>query len=781
MQEIRGYCPLCISRCGSISRVDAGRLVEVRPDPQHPTGGSFCIKGRAAPELVHSERRLLYPLMRSRPKGDPNPGWQRVSWDAALDYAAERMRIAAEVHGPESVVFGVTTPSGTAVADAFAWIHRLAHAFGSPNVLFATENCNWHKDHATALTFGSPIGTPDFERTGCMLLWGFNPATSWPAYARAATAARRRGARLIVVAPRRAGLAASADQWLPVRPGTDAALALAIAGVMIEEGWYDEGFLTAWSNGPLLVRDDNGRFLRERTREAAGSQPCLLAWDAERGCTVAFDPTTGAYLGEPAQRLALRGAFVLHDGAGPVRCRPAFEHFAARCAEYPPERAAELTGVPAAQIRATAELLHHARPVSYYHWAGVCQQGQATQAGRAIGLLYALTGSFDAPGGNVRFATPPLNDVLGFDLLSATQLAKALGSEERPLGPPSKGWVTSRDFAQAALRSRPYPVRGLLSFGANPLLTKPHTPQLEPALKGLDFFVHADMFENPSARYADLLLPVASPWERGGLAPGFQLGQAGSAWLQLRQPVLEPLGESRSDTAIVFALAQRLGLGADFFHGDQRGGLRHVLAPSGVSLEDLEAEPGGIRVTGGGAVSGYREQGLATPTRRLEVYCERLLEAGDAPVPDYRAGVQDAGAAYPLHLTSAKWPHFCHSQHHALPSLRAKNPEPLVELHPQLAARHGIGDGNWVLIRSPIARMRARARLTEAIASDTVCAQYGWWESAPGLGLPGYGLAEANFNALIDDEGYDRASGSNPLKGYPCAIEPATAGPGGET
>jgi hypothetical protein len=106
---------------------------------------------------------------------------------------------------PRSLAFGVATPSGTAVADSFAWIHRLAHACHSPNLVFATENCNWHKDFAPAYTFGAGIGMPDYQHTGCILLWGFNPATSWLAQATAVRQAQKRGAKLIVVDPRRAG------------------------------------------------------------------------------------------------------------------------------------------------------------------------------------------------------------------------------------------------------------------------------------------------------------------------------------------------------------------------------------------------------------------------------------------------------------------------------------------------------------------------------------------------------------------------------------------------
>ena len=763
MHEIRGYCPLCISRCGAISSVEDGRLIGVRPDPEHPTGGSFCIKGRAAPELVHSERRLLHPLMRTRPKGEGDPGWRRVSWEEALTFTAERMRASADRHGAESVVFGVTTPSGTAVADAFGWIHRLAHAFGSPNVLFATENCNWHKDFGSALTFGSNIGIPDFEHTGCMLFWGFNPSTSWPAFAREAAQARRRGARLIVVDPRRVGLAASADQWLAVRPGTDGVLALSIAGELIENGWYDADFIARWSNGPLLVRADNGRFVRT-------DGDALMVWDAGRQRTLAYDPASGRYPDGPPERAALFGDRVVRVRGLPVRCRPAFQCLAERCAQYPPARAAALCGLPEDQIRETARLLHASGPVSFFHWAGICQQVDATQTARAIGLLHALTGDFGARGGNRRFAAPPLNDIMGLDLLPPERLGMTLGRAERPLGPPARGWVTSRDFARAVLDAEPYPVRGLLSFGANPLLTKPNTPTLVPALRALDFYVHADMFLNPTADDADLVLPVASPWERDGLAAGFQLGERGSAWLQYRQAVLPPMGESRSDTAIVFALAERLGLGDRFFDGDQGAGLRHQIAPTGISLEELERHPEGLALPLVTEDRPYRHHGFATPTRRLELYSEALLDAGQSPLPTFEIDRLPVSATYPLRLTTAKSPYYCHSQQHALPALRGKLPEPLVELGPELAEREGIAEGDWVRIQSTVGSMRARARITAGIAADSLCAQYGWWESCTDLGLPDYAIDRFNYNALIDDERFDPASGSNAMRGYPCSI-----------
>ncbi len=104
-ERVQGYCALCISRCGSIAVVEDGRFVALEPDPSHPTGQALCAKGRAAPELVYHPDRLLHPVKRTRPKGETDPGWQRISWDEALDLTASRLRQIADRSGPESVVF----------------------------------------------------------------------------------------------------------------------------------------------------------------------------------------------------------------------------------------------------------------------------------------------------------------------------------------------------------------------------------------------------------------------------------------------------------------------------------------------------------------------------------------------------------------------------------------------------------------------------------------------------------------------------------------------------
>lgn len=744
IERVRGYCALCRSRCGAISVVEDGRLVALEPDPAHPTGQALCAKGRAAPELVHHPDRLLYPMRRTRPKGDADPGWERIGWEEALDRVTSALRRIADGHGPEAVAFAVTSPSGTAISDAAPWIDRFISAFGSPNNCYGTEVCNWHKDHATRYTFGAGIAAPDFAETGCVLYWGHNPSTSWLTHATGAVAARKRGARLIVVDPRRAGLAAKADLWLRVRPGSDGALALGVAGVMIDEGWFDRDFVRAFSNGPLLVREDTGRFVTDGDR--------LVAWDGRNGRPVRYDPATRTY-DAPSGDLALDGRCVV----GGVACRPAFALYAELCRRYTPERVEAITWVPAAQVRAAARMLWDARPVSYYCWTGVGQTTNATQTDRAIALLYALTGSFEAPGGNVTFPRVPTADVSGAGLMPAAQRAKALGLDARPLGPARSGWITADDLYRAVLDGDPYRVRALVGFGANLAVTRADSRRGRAALAALEFTVYADLFMTPTTAFADIVLPVTTAWEHENLKVGFEVSAEAESLVQLRPRVVAPRGEARSDTAIVFELAQRLGFGQEFWDGDVERAWRAQLAPSGLSLDELRATPGGVRVPLAPRYRRYTDDGFATPSRKVEIYSQVFLDHGEAPLPEYVEPALTPTTRHPLILTCAKLPQYCHSQHRNLPSLRRRVPDPELQIHPGTAAARGIADGDWVVIETPDGEIRARARFDESLDARVVCGQHGWWN-------------DGNYNEAIGNAAADPISGSIPHRAYVCEV-----------
>jgi anaerobic selenocysteine-containing dehydrogenase len=774
--EIRtpAFCTQCRSRCGCLAVVRDRRLVAVEPLSGHPSGAKLCPKGKAAPELVHHPERLTRPLRRTAPKTASDPGWRPISWDQALREIAERMCAIRDRHGAEQVAFSVTTPSGTHISDSISWIERLIRAYGSPNTIYGTEICNWHKDFATRLTFGHDIGTPDFAHTDCVLLWGNNPATTWLARAGEISKATKRGARMIVVDPRPTVHARRADCWLRVAPGTDQALALGLAHLLIESGRIDHRFLAEWTNGPFLVRSDTGRFLREADVAAGGRPDVLFGCRAEGGELLRYDAARGAWL-DDIGGMALRATAEVAAPDGPSACRSAFDLYAAAAAAYPPGRVARDTGVPAAVLREAADILAGSPSIAYYAWNGVGQSVTATQTDRAIALLYALTGGYGRAGGNVPGGAAPFADISGGDLLSPGQRAKALGSSGRPMGPALSGWVTARDVYRAVLEHDPYPVRMLVSFGTNLLASQPDTERAKSALEALEFHVHADFFLNPSARHADIVLPVATSWEREGLRPGFDVGLEGLRRVQLRPAVVPPVGEARSDTDIVLALARMLGFEDRFFGCDADRGHDHVLAPAGLSVQRLRAAPDGIELAATVPLQAYAARrddgapvGFPTPTRKVEIYSERLAESGYAPVPSLDPNeLPRRNAEFPLRLGCAKTVAYCHSQHRNIASLRRLMPDPVVEMSPEVAEARGIARGDWVRITTQLGSVVARAKLVPDLAPDAVFAQHGWWVEGPD---------DTNLNRVIDTRRADPISGSLPMRCSWCHIAKLTAG-----
>jgi anaerobic selenocysteine-containing dehydrogenase len=378
------------------------------------------------------------------------------------------------------------------------------------------------------------------------------------------------------------------------------------------------------------------------------------------------------------------------------------------------------------------------------------------------------------------------------DLLAPEQRAKALGLSVRPLGPSRWEFVTSGEVYGAALEARPYKVRGLVGFGANLVMAHADSGRARDALTSLDFMVHTDLFMNPTAALADVVLPVASAFESGALRVGFEVSEAAQAHVQLRRRVVPPRGQSRADIEIVFDLARRLGFGDRFFGGDIEAGWRHQLAPSGVSLEALRAEPRGLRVP---VVTRHRKYsmikdgvatGFATPSRRIELYSEELLNRGYPPLPEYEEprvsprSRPDLATRFPLVLTSTKDTHFCETQDRSIPSLRRRAPDPQVEIHPDLAAMRGIVAGDWVRIESPVGSIRARARLNVSLDRNVVCGQHGWWEACQEIGAPGYdpfGPEGANLNLVIDRREVDPVSGTVPHRSFICDVVLAVSQP----
>ena len=781
-RRIAGFCALCRSRCGSVSVVRDGVFLRQEPNPDHPTGKALCLKGKAAAEIVHNTQRLTHPLRRTAPKGAADPGWEAIGWDEALRTIGERLGALRTAHGAETVAFSVTTPSGSPISDGIKWIERLVTAFGSPNLARGTEICNWHKDFNHAYTFGRGIGSPDFRNADCIVLWGHNPSATWLDHATAVAEAKARGARLIVIDPRATGFATRADHWLRVRPGADGALALSIAHEMIQRGRFDAAFLARWSNGPFLVRADTGRFLQRGDLDGSGSGD-LVALD-EKGGLLFYDPALRGYRGEGAAPVLIRDAVLLGRDGADLRCRTAFGLYADLCARHDAATTQAVTSIPPEAVRAAAYTLSAGGPVSYYTWSGISQHINAAQTDRAIALLFALTGSFDGRGGNLDFTHHQTNDLSGGSLMPPGRLARCISAADHPLGPARKGWIGSDALYRAILQAEPYAIRGLVGFGANLLLSHASPERGREALRALDFFVQCDVVMTPTAELADIVLPVNTPWEREALRVGFEVSQEAEELIQLRPAMVPSLGESRSDAEIVLGIAHSLGMEEQFFGGSLDAGHDHVLAHTGLTVAALRARQEGIRLPLRTRYRKYETEGFATPTGRLEIYSEPFLDHGYDPLPVFRDGLaivrEAAGETgrYPLILSSAKLPYYCHSQHRHVPSLRRRMPHPEALLSAGAAAARGIVDGDAVVLSTPAGEAVMRARIDDTLDGRVVFASYGWWQGNDALGLPPSGIwgeRGSNYNILISDDAIDPISGAAPHRAYPCELRPLDA------
>jgi anaerobic selenocysteine-containing dehydrogenase len=222
-----------------------------------------------------------------------------------------------------------------------------------------------------------------------------------------------------------------------------------------------------------------------------------------------------------------------------------------------------------------------------------------------------------------------------------------------------------------------------------------------------------------------------------------------------------------------------------FFGGDVEAGWRHQLAPSGVTVEQLRAEPGGIRVP---LTTKYRKyadrvddvpRGFGTPSGKVELFSETFARHGYPPLPEYaEPGISprsrpDLAERFPLVLTCAKSLWFCETQHRNVASLRRAVPDPVVEIHPDTAAARGIAAKDWVLIETPMGGVRARAKLNAKLDPRVVCGQHGWWQGSAESGLPGYpvvGPGSANLNLVLSQTPSDPVGGSSPLRASLCEI-----------
>ncbi|HDM09087.1 MAG TPA: molybdopterin oxidoreductase, partial [Desulfobacteraceae bacterium] len=260
---VKSHCRMCHGGCGVLVYVKDGKAVKISGDPDCPINhGTLCAKAFASIQLAYHPERLTYPVRRVGPKGSGK--WERISWDEALDTIAEKILQYKDEYGAESIVMGYGTGR-----ENEAVIYRFANLLGTPNVLTAGHFCYGPRVATGIITCGSnPV--VDYENhPRCIMVWGNNIVISNPDEYKGEpfSVAVDKGAKLIVVDPRFTRIAARADVWLQLRPGTDTALALGMANVIIQEGLYDKDFVEKWVHGWDEFKKRASEYTLERVEE----------------------------------------------------------------------------------------------------------------------------------------------------------------------------------------------------------------------------------------------------------------------------------------------------------------------------------------------------------------------------------------------------------------------------------------------------------------------------------------------------------------------------------
>ena len=317
------------------------------------------------------------------------------------------------------------------------------------------------------------------------------------------------------------------------------------------------------------------------------------------------------------------------------------------------------------------------------------------------------------------------------------------------------GETTSVPVSDAIISGEPYPVKALIVQAANPALTWPDTGKVRQALGQLDLLVVCDLFMTETAKLADIFLPVTSFLEAEVLKD-YSFG--GLPLIAIGNKVVEPLGDCREDWWVWSELGRRMGYGEYFSWQSTDELLANLLEPSGITVEQLKENSGGIMYHNLNDSKKYMVEGLNSPSGKVEVFSQVLEEYGYDPLPTFTE--PELAEGYPFILTTgARVNAFTHSQHRNVARLRKLVPQPLVEINTSTARELGVADGDRVTVESPRGSIKLEAKITDDIHPRVFSLQHGW--------------EEANANILTDDKGNDPISGYPAFKSVMCRVTKA--------
>ncbi len=689
-------CGAAKPRCAILCHVVDGKFVRVEgnPDAFNNWGKgctSLCAKGNTGPQYLYAHNRLQYPMKRTGAKGEGK--FQRITWDEALDTIAARLKENKAKYGAES--YGVLSPEFWPVLDTLG--RRFLNIYGSPNYLHSAI-CATPRMAACRATIGFSSMEPDnWSNTQLIVNWGANPENSGVNIGTPYSILQslQNGAQMIDIRPMLEPLGSKASYWLPVRPGTDGALALAILNIIISENLYDAEFVENWCHGFEKL--------------AAHVQPNTAEW-AEN------------ITGIPAQNIRRAARLI-------ATIKPCFIKIGNGVGDQTNDGTSTVSSI--CLISAITGNLDIPGG----------QFGGSSPVGPALIKINPIS--------RLNEKAPP--DLV--DRLVAPEAPKwyqKMGL--MPHGPTSAYYKA----LMSILTGKPYPLRSLNASCSNPLSATRNPRKVAEALKQLDFMFVADTYMAPHIAFADIVLPACTSYEHSDQISIKNVKEG--TWLGIYNKVAEPLGESRSDWQIYLDIAVKMGYGEYFWNGDMDACLREQLEPSGITLEELRNSPRGIFVERTQAAPQPQHRRYAQlfkdlPHGKVQCYneflggkdsCDGTVKLDYFPVyqgpPEGIAETPEMTEEFPFVLSDVHAHRFSqHSYMHDVPYLREMQPYPWLKINPATARKYGIANGDWVRVESPHGWSKFKAEYFEGISPEVLMTKRGWWQSCDGLGLPGYG------------------------------------------
>ena len=658
---VRAACPHdCPDTCAIRVTVQDGRAIKVAGDPDHPpTHGALCTKVSRYPERTYHPDRVLHPLKRVGPKGSGQ--FERVSWDAALsDIAARLTSLAAR--DPESVLpYSYAGTMGLVQGESMD--RRFFHKLGAS--LLDRTICSSAGGEALAATYGGKVGMhlEHFAESRLIVIWGSNSIASNLHFWTFAQAAKRSGAKLICIDPRKTETADKCQQHIALLPGTDGALALGLMHELIVNDWLDHDYIDKHTDG----------------------------WPKLR----------------------------------------------ARALQWPPERAAQVCGISADEVRGLARDYGTTQPAAIRLNYGMQRVRGGGNAVRLIAILPCLTGAWRHRAGGMLLSASGWFPKNSAALQRPDLLAGPDGKLRRPrtLNMSTIGDDLLRD---ASARFGPK-IEALIVYNSNPVAVAPESPKVVRGFMREDLFtVVLEHFHTDTADHADYVLPATTQLEHLDVHASY-----GHTYALINEAAIAPVGESKPNTQIFRELAARMGF-TDACFADSDEAIARVAFSQAVSFDQLRAN-GWVKLALPDAP--FANGGFPTASGKCSI---------DSPVfgvPDHVANHESAASTpelarrFPLAMISPPARNFLNSSFVNVTSLRDIEGEPLLEIHAADAQPRGIVNGQTVRVFNDRGSYVCKAALSPRARPGVVNGLGIWWRK---LGVAGTNVNEVTHQQLTD-------------------------------